>query len=93
MVNTKKHNTKFHNKILVCIMDADKAQIFLKPLQNKKGQKNYGYPTKKQSFSREKDCFFVGYPNFFGRSYFEKALENISRLNSCVLQKLDVLFL
>ena len=64
MVNTKKHNTKFHNKILVCIMDADKAQIFfifhidmyyrpnvLKPSQNKKGQKNLGYPTKKQSFS------------------------------------------
>ena len=37
----------------------------LKPLQNKKGQKNLGYPTKKQSFYKEKDCIFVGYPNFF----------------------------
>ena len=37
----------------------------LKPNQNKKGQKNLGYPTKKQSFYKEKDCFFVGYPKFF----------------------------
>ena len=33
-----------------------------------------GYPTKKQSFYKEKDCFFVGYPKFFGPSYFEVAL-------------------
>ena len=37
----------------------------LKPLQNKKGQKNLGYSKKKQSFYKEKDCFFFGYPNFF----------------------------
>ena len=37
----------------------------LKLLQNKKGQKNLGYPRKKQSFYREKDCFFLGYPKFF----------------------------
>ena len=43
----------------------------LKLLQNKKGQKHLGYPTKKQSFSLTKDCFFVGYPNFFGPCYFE----------------------
>ena len=39
--------------------------IVLKPLQNKKGQKNLGYPRKKQSFYKEKDCFFLGYPKFF----------------------------
>ena len=37
----------------------------IKPLQNKKGQKNLGYPRKKQSFYKEKDCFFLGYPKFF----------------------------
>ena len=37
----------------------------LKPLQNKKGQKNLGYPRKKQTFYKEKDCFFFGYPKFF----------------------------
>ena len=46
----------------------------LKPLQNKKSQKNLRYPTKEQSFSLEKDCFFVGYLNFFWLSYFETAL-------------------
>ena len=34
----------------------------IKPLQNKK---NLGYPRKKQSFYKEKDCFFLGYPKFF----------------------------
>ena len=34
-----------------------------------------GYPRKKQSFHKEKDCFFSGTPNFFGSSYFEGALE------------------
>ena len=47
----------------------------IKPLQNKKGQKNLGYPRKKQSFYKEKDCFFSGTPKFFGPSYFEVALE------------------
>ena len=37
----------------------------LKLLQNKKGQKDLRYPTKKQSFSLKKDCFFVGYLKFF----------------------------
>ena len=36
----------------------------LKPLQNKKGQKNLGYPRKKQSFYKGKDCFFLRYPIF-----------------------------
>ena len=38
---------------------------FLKPVQNKKDQKNLGYPRKKQPFYEEKDCFFLGYPKFF----------------------------
>ena len=42
--------------------------------QNKEGQKNLRYPTKKQFFFKEKDCFFVGYLNFFGPCYFEMAL-------------------
>ena len=54
----------------------------LKPFQNKKGQKNLRYPKKEQSFSLEKDCFFGGYLNFFGLSYFETALENVlTRVN------------
>ena len=52
----------------------------LKLLQNKKGQKNLGYPRKNQSFYKEKDCFFLGYPNFFGPSYFEAALENKKKM-------------
>ena len=56
------------------------SESFLKPSQNKKGLKNLGYPTKKQSFSLEKDCFFVGYPKFFGPSYFEMALVNSHNL-------------
>ena len=32
--------------------------IISKPSQNKKSQKNLKYPTKKQSFFLEKDCFF-----------------------------------
>ena len=47
----------------------------LKPLQNKKGKKNFGYPKKKQSFYLEKDCFFSGTPNIFGPPYIEVALE------------------
>ena len=38
--------------------------IKIKWFQNKKGQKNLRYPTKKQSFSKEKDCFFSGTSNF-----------------------------
>jgi hypothetical protein len=36
-------------------------EILVKPYQNKKGQKYLRYPTKKQSFSLEKDWFFDGY--------------------------------
>ena len=46
----------------------------LKPLQNKKGQNNLGYPRKKQSFPYKRTAFFSGTPNFFGPSYFEAAL-------------------
>ena len=31
----------------------------LKPFQNRKGQKNFGYPTKKQSFSKKKKTAFL----------------------------------
>ena len=43
----------------------DWKKLKLKPLQNKKGQKNLGYPRKKQSFSLYKDCFFLRYPKIF----------------------------
>ena len=50
--------------------------VVLKPLQNKKGQKNLGYPSKKQSFYKKKRLlFFSGTPNFFGPCCFEAALE------------------
>ena len=60
----------------VCCKKQKKYPDQLKSSQNKKGQKNLGYPTKKQSFSLEKDCFFVRYrtSNFFGPSYFEAPL-------------------
>ena len=45
-----------------------------KAVSKKKGQKNLRYPTKKQSFYKEKDCFLSGTSNFFGPSYFETAL-------------------
>ena len=62
--------------LLQCSLCAKQRKFqWLKPLQNKKGQKNLGYPRKKQSFYKEKDCFFFsGTPNFFGPSYFEAAL-------------------
>ena len=46
----------------------------LKLFQNKKGPKNLRYPTKKQSFYKQKDCFFVEYLNFFVPSYLETTL-------------------
>ena len=52
----------------------------LKPFQNKKGQKNFRYPTKKQSFSKKKDCLFVGYLKLFGSSYFETALVFLTKI-------------
>ena len=41
------------------------TSLLIKPSQNKKGKKSLRYPTNKQSFSLEKDCFFVGYLKFF----------------------------
>ena len=46
----------------------------IKPLQNKKGQKNLGYPKKSSLFISEKTAFFSGTPNDFDPSYFEAAL-------------------
>ena len=40
------------------LRDLGNSNQGLKPLQDKKGQKNLGYPRKKQSFYKEKDCFF-----------------------------------
>ena len=50
---------------------------WLKPLQNKKGQKNLGYPRKKQSFYKEKDCFFLGYPKFVWPFLFWSGFSNV----------------
>ena len=46
----------------------------LKPLQNKKGQKNLGYPKKSSLFPYKRTAFLSGTPNFFCPSYFEAAL-------------------
>ena len=47
----------------------------IKPLQNKKGQKNLGYPTRKQSFFFIKALLFYRVPQiFFVPSCFEVAL-------------------
>ena len=63
----------------------------VKLLQNNKGQKILGYPTKKQSFSME-NCFFVGsgIPNFVGPSYFEVALVVIGPLSTWGVTRLGV---
>ena len=51
------------------------ANSALKPVQNKKGQKNLGYPTKKAVFfPYKRTAFLSGTPNFFGPSCFEAAL-------------------
>ena len=57
MVSKMGQNAKLVNKAYLVNM--------LKPFQNKKGQKHLRYPTKKKSFSKKKDCFFVGYLRFF----------------------------
>ena len=48
--------------------------ITLKPLQNKKGLKDLGYPKKSSLFTYKRTAFFSGTPNFLGPSYFEAAL-------------------
>ena len=56
-----------------------------KPLQNKKGQKNWGTREKSSPFIRKKTAFFSGTTNFFGPSYFEAALGKIGfRLPICL---------
>merc|ERR1712051_402897 len=42
------HSNKFLDKVFAKALF---LKSFLKPLQNKKGQKNLGYPRKKQCFS------------------------------------------
>ena len=63
-----------------------KCWQLLKPLQNKKGQKNLGYLTKKQSFYKEKRLLFCRVPQFFwpflfwsGFSSVNKPLSKISK--------------
>ena len=58
----------------------------LKPLQNKKGQKYLGYPRKKQSFYKEKDCFYLGHPKFFGPFLFWSGFNwnNALRFRTCI---------
>ena len=51
--------------------------FMIKLLQNKKGQKNLGYPRKSSPFIMKKTAFLVGTPNFFGPSYFETALPSL----------------
>ena len=55
------HLTEFYVPIQIVELG---FHTYLKPLQNKKGQKNLGYPRKKAVF-------------FFGPSYFEAALDEI----------------
>ena len=47
--------------------------FFFNASQNKKGPKILRYLTKKQSFYKKKDFFFLGTFKFFGPSYFMKA--------------------
>ena len=58
----------------------------LKPNQNKKGQKNLGYPIKKQSFYKEKDCFFVGYPKFFWPFLFWSGFKTFDILTEIIIE-------
>ena len=61
----KKDTIRAENLSAQAMAQASGSDSSLKPFQNKKGQKHLRYPTKKQSFSLEKDCFLVGYLNFF----------------------------
>ena len=58
-------------------MDADKAQIFLKPLQIRRAKKIWGTRQKSSPFLRKKTAFLSGTSNFFGPSYFEAALQAV----------------
>ena len=57
------------------------TSTYLKLLRNKKGQKNLGYPRKKQSFYKEKDCFFLGYPKFFWLFLFWSGFSYSSKIS------------
>ena len=61
----------------------------LKPLQNKKGQKNLGYPREKQSFYKEKGCFFLGYPKFFCPFLFWSGFNTMNNIHICAGIKLQ----
>ena len=55
-------------------MTVSACSNIVKPFQNKKGQKSFRYPSKKQSSSLERTVFLLRTSNFFGPSYFETAL-------------------
>ena len=59
------------------IWDLSQAILSKKPSRNKKGRKNLRYPTKKQSFSLWKDCFFVGYLKFFRPFLFRHGFSTV----------------
>ena len=67
----------FSTGVMCALTDAILKNRLLKLSQNKKGRKNLRYPTKKQSFFLEKDCFLSGTSNFYGPSYFETTLMKI----------------
>ena len=58
----------------ILVTDFHLLKSLLKPVQNKKGQKDLGYPKKSSPFIWKKTAFFSGTSNFFGPSYFEVAL-------------------
>ena len=55
----------FHSCLVSMPTVCGRVKSNVKPLQNKKDKKNLGYPRKKQSFYKEKDCLFLRYPTFF----------------------------
>ena len=84
----KKNNSFLVNPVGLTLRYFEARMTRLKPLQNKKGQKNLGYPRKKQSFYQEKDCFFLGYPKFFCPFLFWCGFRIISKINFYLNMKL-----
>ena len=59
-------------------MTVSACSNIVKPFQNKKGQKSFRYPSKKQSSSLERTVFLLSTSKFFGPSYFDMALPKLS---------------
>ena len=77
--NSPKNAHKSNPKI-VQIVEVQKVnevnKFWLKPLQNKKGQKNLRYPKESSPFLNKKTALLLGTSNFFDPSYSETALES-----------------